>query len=50
MTRSLASARETLGLDHAYLVHAGEHSFPLSVGVRAVAFSELRAEFVDLMR
>jgi predicted AAA+ superfamily ATPase len=41
MTASLRSAIATLRLDRAYLVHAGEHSFPLRNGVEAVAAAEI---------
>ncbi len=37
VTASLRSAIDTLGLDRAYIVHAGEHTFPLAVGIEAVA-------------
>jgi len=39
------AARESLGLDHLYVVHAGAESFPLERGMSAVAFSRL---FEDL--
>jgi hypothetical protein len=39
------SARESLHLDRLDLIHAGEHSFPLAEGVRALAFGRL---FEDL--
>jgi hypothetical protein len=47
VTASLRSAIATLRLDRAYLVHAGEHSFPLGNGVEAVAAAEIpgRAEW-----
>ena len=48
LTRSLASARETLQLDQAFLIHAGEHSFPLAEGVQALAFSRLEADLPGL--
>ncbi len=37
VTRSMRSAWETLELDSLDVVHAGEHSFPLAEGMRAVA-------------
>ena len=40
-TKSLRIARETLGLDRAFVVHAGEHTFPLAEGVQAIAAREL---------
>lgn len=36
-TKSLRTAVATLRLDHAYLVHAGDASFPLADGIEAVA-------------
>ncbi len=47
VTRSLRSAIETLGLDRAYVIHAGHHSFPLSAQVEAVAVADLagRSDF-----
>ena len=44
MTRSLRSTVDALGLNTVYLVHAGDHSFPLAEGVRAVAFDDLEVE------
>jgi hypothetical protein len=41
ITRSLRSAIATLRLDRAYVVHAGEHSFPLAGGIEAVAAASL---------
>jgi predicted AAA+ superfamily ATPase len=41
LTRSLRTALEILRLDHAYLVHAGERSFPLHRRVTAVAAESL---------
>lgn len=47
MTPSLRSAIETLRLDRAFVVHAGEHSFPLAPGVDALAAVDLtKAEIV----
>ena len=37
VTASLRVAIDTLGLDRAYVVHAGEYSFPLAAGIDAVA-------------
>lgn len=39
--RSMRSAQEPLGLDRLDLIHAGEHTFPLAGGVRAVAFDRI---------
>lgn len=48
LTRSLVAAKETLRLDQAYLVHAGEHSFPLAEGVQALAFAQLEHDMPGL--
>ncbi len=37
VTASLRSAIGTLGLERAYVVHGGDHSFPLAAGIEAVA-------------
>ena len=44
-TRSMHAARQTLGLDEVFVVHAGEESFPLAGGCHAIAFGRL---FEDL--
>ncbi len=41
LTASMRSAQETLRLDTLDLVHAGDHTFRLGEGMRAVAFSRL---------
>jgi predicted AAA+ superfamily ATPase len=41
LTASLRSAIDTLRLDRAYIVHAGEHTFPLADGVEARAAASL---------
>ena len=41
LTRSLTSACETLQLRHAFLIHAGEHTFPLHDRVTAVSAGRL---------
>jgi predicted AAA+ superfamily ATPase len=41
ITRSLRSAIETLHLDHAFVVHGGEHSFALSPSVDAIAAADV---------
>lgn len=41
LTRSLRAAIDTLGLDRAFVVHAGRDSFPLADGVEAIAASRL---------
>jgi uncharacterized protein len=45
VTASLRTAIETLTLDHAFVVHAGTHSFPLSDRVDAVASVDLVTAF-----
>jgi predicted AAA+ superfamily ATPase len=45
-TRSMRVALEDLGLDHLYLVHPGEHEFPLDEAVTAIPLPQL----VDLLR
>jgi predicted AAA+ superfamily ATPase len=40
-TRSMYSATENLRLDHLDVLHAGEDTFPLREGIRAVAFRRL---------
>jgi predicted AAA+ superfamily ATPase len=41
ITRSLRSAQDTLRLDRAYVVHAGDHSFPLAPDVEAVSVGDI---------
>ncbi len=41
VTASLRAAIDTLRLDRAYVVHAGEHSFPMAGGTEAVAARSL---------
>lgn len=41
LTRSMHSAREALHLDHLYVIHAGEHTFPLADGTHAIALDRL---------
>lgn len=45
-TRSMHAAREALGLERFDVIHAGEHTFPLRDGIRAVAFGRI-AEDVE---
>jgi uncharacterized protein len=40
-TPSIYHAREDLQLDRLDVIHAGNHTFPLAKGIRAVAFSRL---------
>lgn len=41
VTRSMRSARQTLRLDSLDVVHAGEHTFPLAEGIRAVSLRQI---------
>jgi hypothetical protein len=41
VTRSLWTAREALGLQRAFVVHAGEHTFPLDKGITALSAERL---------
>ena len=41
LTRSPITARETLGLQKTFVVHAGDRTFPLHEGVTAVAAARL---------
>ena len=41
MTKSLTAARQTLRLDRTYLIHGGEHSYPLSADVEAVTANDI---------
>ncbi|HPR88992.1 MAG TPA: ATP-binding protein [bacterium] len=45
LTASMHSTLETLKLTHLYVIHAGDHSFPLADQVHAVSFSHLLHEF-----
>lgn len=40
-TRSIHAARESLRLDRVDIIHAGEHTYPLAPGIRAVSFARL---------
>jgi predicted AAA+ superfamily ATPase len=40
-SKSMRSAIESLGLERLDVIHAGEHSFPLGEGIRAVSFRRL---------
>jgi hypothetical protein len=44
MTRSLRTAIELLDLDRAFVIHAGDHTFPLHERVTAVAAARLLAD------
>jgi uncharacterized protein len=48
MTRSMRIAAEDLKLDEVFVVHAGEHTFPLADGASAVAFRRLRSDMKPL--
>jgi hypothetical protein len=41
LTRSLLTARDVLGLQRAFVVHAGEHTSPLEKGITALAAARL---------
>jgi uncharacterized protein len=41
VTRSLRSAVDTLHLDHAFVIHGGEHSFTLTPGIDAIAAADV---------
>lgn len=41
LTRSLTTALDTLDLRHAFIVHAGDHTFPLHEKVSAIAAAKL---------
>jgi len=45
-TRSMHIARQDLTLDHLYVVHPGEHDFPLDESITAIALPQV----VDLLR
>lgn len=47
-TRSMHAARETLGLSRLDVIHAGDHTFPLTENIRAVAFSRLHTDVKPL--
>jgi hypothetical protein len=47
-TRSLHAAREALGLDEVVVIHAGEDSYPISDGYRAVAFARLADDVLGI--
>ena len=47
-TRSMHLARESLGLSRIEVIHAGDHSFDLGEGIRAVAFARLSGEVEPL--
>lgn len=47
-TKSLHAARESLGLSELVVVHAGDATFPLGDGMRAVAFAKIREDLPAL--
>jgi len=47
-TRSMHSALESLKLDHLDVIHAGEHTFPLTKNIRAVAFARVMEDLSAL--
>lgn len=48
-TRSMHAARASLALERIDVIHAGEHTFPLAEGIRAVAFSNIKADIEPLV-
>ena len=44
VTKSMRIALADLGLDHLYVVHAGDHSFPMAEKIHAVSVSEMHKE------
>lgn len=48
LTRSMRAAQDSLRLDHLFLIHAGDHSFPLADTVDAIAFHDLRDRIARL--
>jgi hypothetical protein len=49
-TRSMHAALESLHLDHLDVIHAGEHTFPMSERIRAVSFSRLYDDIEPLAK
>ena len=47
-TRSMYFARETLGIESVDCIHAGNDTFPLAKGIRAVAFSHMHSDIEPL--
>jgi predicted AAA+ superfamily ATPase len=47
-THSMHAARESLGLDRLYVVHAGAESYPLAKGIDALAFERLYEDLEPL--
>jgi hypothetical protein len=47
-TRSMQVALATLRLESLEVIHAGEHTFPLASGIRAVAFSRMLTDLQPL--
>jgi len=43
-SHSMHASRSSLGLERIDVVHAGDHTFPLGEGIRAVAFSRLSSD------
>ena len=43
-TRSMHAARASLGLERIDVIHAGQETFPLAEGIRAVAFRRMRED------
>lgn len=49
-TKSMHAALESLRLDHLYAVHAGEHTFPLTEHITALAFGRVLDDLAPLDR
>lgn len=47
-TRSMHAGRESLGLERVDVIHAGEHTFALAAGIRAVAFHRMSEDLEPL--
>ena len=43
----MRAALETLELDRLHLIHAGEETFPLGDGLRAVAFGRIEEDLTS---
>ena len=47
-TRSMHAAMATLGVESLDVIHAGDHTFPLAPGIRAVAFTRILTDIAPL--
>jgi uncharacterized protein len=48
VTRSMRNVMTDLGLDHLDVIHVGKDTYPLTRGIRAVAFDRLQADLAPL--